>query len=73
MTSLELIQHELGRDDIDSETSLDTLGLDSLEFVDLIQGIEGWTGRPLSPTDVAVSQTVGDLCKLLPENINDHL
>lgn len=70
MTSLEIIRHELGRDDIERDTLLESLGLDSLEFVDLIQGIENYTGRPLAPTDVALSQTVGDICDLLPKVIN---
>lgn len=71
MTPLELIRYEIGRGDIDLTDKINDFGLDSLEFVDLIQSIEGARSIALDPTAVATAVTVGDLVKAIERGLAD--
>lgn len=59
----EIIARELNVESsaIHSTTKLDSLGLDSLEFLELIQQIETETGQKISDEIIAKSETVADL------------
>lgn len=74
MTPLELLAHELGYDDpldnadgrrLELDQKLDSLRLDSLEFVDLIQSVEAARSITLDPTALALAITVGDFVKVI--------
>lgn len=80
MTPFELLAHELGYDDpIDNadgrtlrlDQTLDSLGLDSLEFLDLVSSIELTRSITLDPTAVATAVTVGDLVKAIDGGLPD--
>lgn len=59
----EIIARELNVESsaIHSTTKLDSLGLDSLEFLELIQQIETETGHKIPDEVIAKSEVVADL------------
>jgi acyl carrier protein len=60
----QVIAEELGRDDVTAETSLEELGIDSLEFVSLMQAL----GRAISDipeTRWEEIKTVGDIERIV--------
>lgn len=65
MTTLEKLQHIIQRDfdvsDVSLETPLTTIGMDSLEFVALMQAVENETGRAIPESSWAAINTVGDI------------
>lgn len=60
---LEIISDEVGilEEDLKPELQLENLGLDSLEFIHLIQEIERETGIRIPDERISSLNTVGDL------------
>lgn len=67
MTTLErvlsVISRETGAGQLTVETSIDSLGLDSLEFVSLLLEIEKELGKNPDEDKVSGVETIGDLIK----------
>lgn len=65
MNVAEIIARELNVESsaIHSTTKLDSLGLDSLEFLELIQQIETETGHKIPDDVISQSEIVADLEK----------
>jgi len=67
MTTLEkvlsIVSRETGAGKLTAETSIDSLGLDSLEFVSLLQEIEKELGKNPDDEKVLGVETIGDLIK----------
>lgn len=59
---LEVIQSDLNID-VTPESTIESLGVDSLELLELIQSIEAATGKQISDEAIAKIETVGDITK----------
>lgn len=59
---LAVIARETGQT-VTDQTSLDDLGLDSLEFLDLLLALGRETGKEIPDETVAGLKTVGDLAR----------
>jgi len=60
---IELIKEETGCV-VDPSTQIDSLGIDSLDFIALVQAIRSEIG-PLDLNKAAAAMTVGDLLKVI--------
>lgn len=55
-----LVEEETGKQ-VTMESDFDSLGMDSLEFVDLILKAQQLSGKAITDAEVAKINTVGDL------------
>lgn len=46
---------------VTEDTAVDSLGLDSLEFVELTSALSSLSGKDISDADIAEAKTVGEL------------
>jgi acyl carrier protein len=58
---LQIVCRETGSNDVTPTTSLDELGLDSLEFIDLLVTVSTETGVEIPQANYATINTVNDL------------
>lgn len=65
-TILSIIERETGQA-VTEETTLETLALDSLELIELLQAIENGTGAVVPDSAFGDLQTVGDILRLAAE------
>ena len=63
MTILEVIEQETGWP-VDESTPLESLGVDSLEFLDLLLTIEKRTGIFIPQTGIGELHTIGDIVRM---------
>ena len=59
---LSVIEQQTGHK-VDSDTPIDSLGLDSLDFIDLLLAIERETGVVVPDSKVADIHTIADILK----------
>lgn len=64
MTIYEVIEVETGQK-VDDSTSLDSLPVDSLEFLQLLIELSESTGKTIPDEKIAAIRTVGDLAREL--------
>jgi acyl carrier protein len=50
---------------ITRDTKIDALGIDSLEFLSMVQDLEKEFGVPFTADEVVTCETIGDLVKLV--------
>jgi acyl carrier protein len=62
VTIEDVIQRETGQQ-VDSATAIETLNVDSLEFLDLLLLIENETGKRIPDGRMALLTTVGDILR----------
>jgi acyl carrier protein len=60
---LSVVSRETGVGELTAETSIDSLGIDSLEFVSLLLEIEKELGKNSDDEKVSGVETIGDLIK----------
>lgn len=72
MTVLEFVQHAQ-QSDIKPTDRLDSLGLDSLEFVELLQLIEGEFSVLIPDVEISRLRTVEDLINLVDRLQNSSI
>lgn len=60
---LQIVCRETGLNEVAPSTSLDDLGLDSLEFLDLIVKVSAETGVSIPQADYGTINTVNDLIR----------
>lgn len=65
LTAIIARELEKSADSISASTTLEDLGIDSLEFIELLQAIEDEMGR-VPDHAIAHIETVGDIVKYLP-------
>ena len=61
MTVLEFIRRELSNNEITGSTRFDDLGLDSLDFLDLMQQVEVEFKVKITDADIVSMEDVADL------------
>ncbi len=64
MTILELLEEKTGKT-LAEDSPVDAMGLDSLEFVQLILDVEEYTNRKIDDHKAAEAQTIGELVQAI--------
>ena len=64
MTIIELLEEKTGKT-LAEDSPVDAMGLDSLEFVQLILDVEEYTNRKIDDRKAAEAQTIGELVQAI--------